>query len=64
MVGGDLLRYSSKCLIELKKASGSVRVAQLKKHRSIAEGKEIGFRIIQEGIAAVEIAEESDDEVL
>jgi len=41
MVGGDLLKYQSKCLIELQKFKDSaVRKAILRKHRSIAENRE------------------------
>jgi DNA repair protein RadB len=50
IVGGDLLKYGSKCLIELQKTPDGKRRAIVKKHRSIAEDKEIVFEIIQEGI--------------
>ncbi|MFW6231034.1 MAG: DNA repair and recombination protein RadB, partial [Nanoarchaeota archaeon] len=53
MVGGDILRYSSKCLIELR-AYRNVRKAILKRHRSQPEGKEALFRIIQEGVEKVD----------
>ena len=48
MVGGDLLKYWSKCLIELKNDRGK-RKAVLKKHRSLPE-KELGFIITNRGI--------------
>ena len=48
MVGGDLLKYWSKCLIELKQTNGK-RIAVLKKHRSLPE-KELQFVIVNEGI--------------
>ena len=54
MVGGDILRYSSKCLIELHKFANGVRAAVLKKHRSLPDGKEARFRITDEGIEEVE----------
>jgi len=50
MVGGDLLKYGSKCLIELKKFHKGVRAAIVKKHRSIEEDKSVYFRIINSGI--------------
>ena len=50
IVGGDILKYSSKCLIELKKLSGNNRLAIIKKHRSIPENKEIKFEIKNKGI--------------
>jgi DNA repair protein RadB len=61
MVGGDLLKYSSKCLIELKKASHSVRVAQLRKHRSIKEGKEVPFLIKESGLVKADISDSPID---
>ncbi len=48
MVGGDILKYWSKCIIELKHENGK-RVALLQKHRSLRE-KEIDFIITNEGI--------------
>ena len=60
MVGGDMLKYTSKCLVELKKGHHGVRVAILKKHRSIAEGSEAAFKIVQEGIEHVEVPKIAD----
>ncbi len=48
MVGGDLLKYWSKCLIELKN-SGGKRSAILRKHRSLPVN-ELYFEIINSGI--------------
>jgi DNA repair protein RadB len=48
IVGGDLLKYWSKCIIELKNENGK-RKAILIKHRSLPE-KEISFVIKNEGI--------------
>ncbi|MEM4605553.1 MAG: DNA repair and recombination protein RadB [Candidatus Pacearchaeota archaeon] len=48
MVGGDLLKYWSKCLVELKK-SNEKRNLILRKHRSLPE-KQIGFEIFDGGI--------------
>lgn len=55
MVGGDLLKYSSKCLIELKASTQGIRVAILKKHRSIPEGKTANFKIVNEGLVEVDL---------
>jgi DNA repair protein RadB len=52
MVGGDLLKYSSKCLIELKIKDDGTRDAILRKHRSIPEGKSIQFKIVEKGLDA------------
>lgn len=48
IVGGDLFKYWSKCIIELKNNSGR-RKAILLKHRSLPE-KELGFVIKNEGV--------------
>lgn len=48
MVGGDLLKYWSKCLIELQNRYGKRRII-IKKHRSIGY-KEMNFEIIESGI--------------
>lgn len=48
MVGGDLLKYWSKCILELKNDSGKRKIL-LKKHRSLPE-KEMQFEIINSGI--------------
>ena len=50
MVGGDLLKYGSKCLIELQRLPDGKRKAILKKHRSLPEGKSQVFEIVQEGV--------------
>ena len=50
IVGGDILKYGSKCLIELQITPSNNRRAILKKHRSIAEEKEIIFKIVEGGI--------------
>jgi len=51
MVGGDILRYSSKCLIELEKIKNG-RLITVKKHRSIPEDKKIIIEIIEKGFIA------------
>lgn len=48
MVGGDLLKYWSKCLIELQNYHGRRKII-LKKHRSLPV-KELAFEIINAGI--------------
>ncbi|MFH0868052.1 MAG: DNA repair and recombination protein RadB [Candidatus Woesearchaeota archaeon] len=50
MVGGDLLKYGSKCLIELQITPSGNRRAIVRKHRSIEEEKEITFKIVEGGI--------------
>ena len=50
MVGGDLLRYASKCLLELQITPSGNRRCVIKKHRSIRENSEITFKIVEGGI--------------
>ncbi len=52
MVGGDILKYSSKCLIELRINPNGTRTAAITKHRSIPN-KEITFKIKEEGFEEV-----------
>lgn len=49
MVGGDILKYSSKCLIELM-SYRNCRKAVVVKHRSIPERKEVLFQIVHDGL--------------
>lgn len=48
--GRDIVKYWSKCLIELKKVDDNRRVAILRKHRSLPEGEKIEFQITEDGI--------------
>lgn len=48
IVGGDLLKYWSKCIIELQNKGGKKK-AIIRKHRSLPE-KELNFEIVDEGI--------------
>ncbi|MBS3127896.1 DNA repair and recombination protein RadB [Candidatus Woesearchaeota archaeon] len=50
MVGGDILKYGSKCLIELQSGRHGRRKAVLKKHRSLPSEKEIDFVILHKGL--------------
>jgi len=50
LVGGDLLKYGSKCLVELQITPSGNRRAIVRKHRSIKEEKEITFKIVEGGI--------------
>jgi DNA repair protein RadB len=53
IVGGDLLKYGSKCLIELQVTPSGNRRALVKKHRHIPSEREITFKIINGGIIGV-----------
>ena len=55
MVGGDILKYGSKCLIELQNLHKNKRRIILRKHRSQPEGKEIIFEIKEKGIFGLEM---------
>jgi len=52
MVGGDILKYSSKCLIELEKFK-TRRKAIVRKARSLPENKEVVFEIQEKGFVQV-----------
>lgn len=49
MVAGDILKYWSKCIIELQNLGQGKKRAILRKHRSLPE-KEFIFRIVEKGI--------------
>ncbi|HLC46403.1 MAG TPA: DNA repair and recombination protein RadB [Candidatus Nanoarchaeia archaeon] len=53
MVGGDIVLYGSKCLIELQKANSNKRLAIIRKHRALPESRSVLFEIVQEGIRLV-----------
>jgi|TARA_Y100000310_G_scaffold345860_1_gene471637 DNA repair protein RadB len=50
LVGGDLLKYGSKCLLELQITPSGNRRAIIKKHRHLPAEKEITFKIVEGGI--------------
>ena len=52
MVGGDLLKYGSKCLIELLRFA-NCRGLVLRKHRSLPEGLEVKFKIVDKGLEEI-----------
>lgn len=52
LVGGDILKYGSKCLLELQTLTAGKRKIILRKHRSIAGEKEAFFQIVEDGIAS------------
>lgn len=58
MVGGDILKYGSKCLIELQAGHRGIRKAIIRKHRSIAGEKEVFFRIVETGIESISLKRE------
>ena len=48
MVGGDLLKYGSKCLLELKKNDGK-HILKLHKHRYVSPKKSDEFVVVKSG---------------
>ena len=50
MVGGDLLKYWSKCIVKLEALDAGVRRASIYKHRSLPEGKAVHFEIKEQGL--------------
>jgi len=59
VVGGDLIKYWSKCLVELRILENGIRMAILRKHRYLPEGRSVKFVIKNEGIE--EYKEESPE---
>lgn len=59
VVGGMMIKNMSKCLIELKH-TGKNRLAVIKKHRSIEDGKSIIYKIVEEGVKEVEPEEKKE----
>jgi DNA repair protein RadB len=53
MVGGDIIKYGAKCLIELEKYR-TLRKATIMKHRSLPEQKAVVFEIITNGFQLFE----------
>ena len=51
-VGGDIMMYNSKCLIELKSGSRGNRMAVLRKHRHLPE-RSVPFKIVEKGFEAL-----------
>ncbi len=51
LVGGDIPKYSSKCLVMLEKQGVGKRRAVLMKHRSKLEGEESFFEVNNKGIS-------------
>jgi len=49
-VSRDITKYWSKCLVELIKLEKGKRVAIIRKHRSMPEGREVHFQITEDGI--------------
>ncbi|HLC60480.1 MAG TPA: DNA repair and recombination protein RadB [Candidatus Nanoarchaeia archaeon] len=52
IVGGDILKYGSKCLIELQITPDGNRRLIIRKHRNIQAEKELLFKIVEAGITA------------
>ena len=50
IVGGDILKYGSKCLIELQITPNGNRRAILRKHRALQSELEILFKIVEGGV--------------
>ena len=53
MVGGDLLKYWSKCIIKLEKHNNAIRKATIIKHRSLPTNKSIYFEIVDSGLKEI-----------
>jgi DNA repair protein RadB len=49
-VGGNMLEHISKAIVQLSRVGVGKRMAVVKKHRSIPEGKSVEFNITQNGV--------------
>ena len=52
IVGGQIITYGSKCILELKKANKKNRVLILRKHKTLGE-RELAFKIVDGGIEKI-----------
>ncbi|MFB6213991.1 MAG: DNA repair and recombination protein RadB [Candidatus Nanohaloarchaea archaeon] len=50
LVGRDVPRYWSKCLVKLSHDDKSLRTIEIEKHRSLPEGKKKRFQIVDSGL--------------
>ncbi len=50
LVGRDVPRYWSKCLVKLENDTKNLRKIEVEKHRSLPEGKSTRFQIVDEGL--------------
>lgn len=55
IVGGDVMLYTSKCLLEIELLLHGKRKIVLHKHRSVGSGKEAIFKIVESGVEEVRI---------
>lgn len=53
IVGGDIINYTSKILLELSTRITGTRVVKLKKHRSQKSGEEKKFKIVEKGVEEI-----------
>lgn len=53
LVGRDVPRYWSKCLLKLSTMDTAIREMEIEKHRSMPEGKSAQFKITDEGLESV-----------
>lgn len=58
MVAGNIIKYSSKCLLELQKMNDGVRKIILRKHRSLPEDTSAQFHITAQGVSEIGKREE------
>ncbi|MFB6182630.1 MAG: DNA repair and recombination protein RadB [Candidatus Nanohaloarchaea archaeon] len=54
LVGRDVPKYWSKCLLKISKKENKIREIEVDKHRSIKEGEKTQFKITEEGLESVE----------
>jgi DNA repair protein RadB len=52
-IGGDIMKYWSRAMLEISRLKGDLRKITIVKHRSIPEGKFTIFRIVHNGLEEV-----------
>ena len=52
-IGGDIMKYWSRAMLEIHRLKGDIRKLTVVKHRSIPEGKFSNFRIVRDGLEEV-----------
>ncbi|MFB6174981.1 MAG: DNA repair and recombination protein RadB [Candidatus Nanohalobium sp.] len=54
IVGRDVPKYWSKCLIQLSQSDKNVRKLEISKHRALPEGRNTKFKITNQGLESVD----------
>jgi DNA repair protein RadB len=61
-IGGHITEYFTKNIVELSRGQDGLRVATLRRHMSLPEGRMMGFRIAQKGVETMSEPEKNPTE--